>query len=76
MDAEAPTPETALALFRAGYDTGQIARQLRLYRRGPSSARDTNLTGPWPDEAAVLRLIEAGRFHEREHERLKREVGL
>jgi hypothetical protein len=72
----APTPENALALFRAGRDTAQIARILRLYRRGPTSDRDPNVDGPWPDEAAVIRLLEAGRFYERQLEQIAREVGL
>ena len=76
MNQLAPTPETALMLFRTQrLDTRQIAIKLGLFSTRSSSRRNTG-PGPHPDEAAVLKLIQKGRLKERRNVQLARECGL
>ena len=76
MNHLAPTPETALMLFRTQrFDTRQIAIKLGLFTKRPSSRRIKG-PGPYPDEAAALKLIQKGREKERMNAQLARECGL
>ena len=71
MNQLAPTPETALMLFRTQrLDTRQIAIKLGLFTTRPSSRRIKG-PGPYPDEAAALKLIHEGPV-EGAHERAAR----